>query len=72
MWQLDGWTELPAVRSGEVYCVDGSAQFSRPGPRPVDGTEILAHIVNPKAEPHPVPPGVVLKLADGMRFKEWR
>jgi iron complex transport system substrate-binding protein len=72
MWQLDGWMELPAVRSGEVYCVDGSAHFSRPGPRLVDGTEILANIINPKAGQHPVPPGVVLKLADGMRFKEWR
>ncbi len=71
LWRLDGWRDLPAVRSGEVYCVNGSAHFSRPGPRLVDGTEILARILHPEAWPHPVAPGVVLKLAVGMRFTEW-
>ncbi|HEY8767258.1 MAG TPA: cobalamin-binding protein [Dehalococcoidia bacterium] len=71
MWRLDGWCDLPAVRSGEVYCADGSAHFSRPGPRLVDGTEILARILHPEAWPHPVAPGVVLKLAGDTRFKEW-
>jgi iron complex transport system substrate-binding protein len=72
MWRLDGWCDLPAVRSGEVYCADGSAHFSRPGPRLVDGTEILARILHPEAWPHPVAPGVVLKLAGDMRFEEYR
>jgi iron complex transport system substrate-binding protein len=35
------WTQLTAVRRGEVYAVDGTAYFSRPGPRLVDGLEIL-------------------------------
>jgi len=72
MWRLDGWSDLSAVRSGEVYCADGSAHFSRPGPRLVDGTEILARILHPEAWPYEVAPGVVLKLADGMRFEEYR
>lgn len=72
MWRLDGWAELPAVRSNEVYCADGSAHFSRPGPRLVDGTEILARILHPDAWPQKVAPGVVLKLAGGMRFEEYR
>jgi iron complex transport system substrate-binding protein len=38
------WFELPAVRAGRVYAVDGSAYFTRPGPRLVDGIEILAEI----------------------------
>ena len=38
-----GWRELPCVRRGRVYVVDGSAYFSRPGPRLVDSLEILAH-----------------------------
>lgn len=38
------WEKLSAVRSGEVYAVDGSAYFSRPGPRLIDGLEILAAI----------------------------
>jgi iron complex transport system substrate-binding protein len=42
-----GWAELPAVRNGQVYAVDGSAYFSRPGPRVVDSLEILAEILHP-------------------------
>jgi iron complex transport system substrate-binding protein len=40
------WSELPAVKDGRVYAVDGSAYFSRPGPRLVDGLEILCAIVS--------------------------
>lgn len=39
------WERLSAVRSGEVYAVDGTAYFSRPGPRLMDGLEILAAIL---------------------------
>jgi iron complex transport system substrate-binding protein len=39
------WRELPAVRERRVYAVDGSGYFSRPGPRVVDGLEILQAIV---------------------------
>lgn len=44
----DGWSELPAVRSGEVWAVDATSYFSRPGPRVVRGVEILAHILHPE------------------------
>lgn len=37
-----GWGDLAAVRAGHVHIVDGSAYFSRPGPRLVDSLEILA------------------------------
>jgi iron complex transport system substrate-binding protein len=40
------WRELPAVGEHRVYAVDGSAYFSRPGPRVVDGLEILHAIVS--------------------------
>jgi iron complex transport system substrate-binding protein len=50
---LDGWSELPAVRSGRVYAVNGSAYFNRPGPRLVDGIEILAAVIHPKIFPAP-------------------
>jgi iron complex transport system substrate-binding protein len=43
-----GFADLPAVRSGEVWLVDGSAYFSRPGPRIVDSLEILARLVHPE------------------------
>jgi iron complex transport system substrate-binding protein len=42
------WDELPAVRAGRVYAVDGCSYFSRPGPRLVDSLEILAEILHPE------------------------
>jgi iron complex transport system substrate-binding protein len=41
------WTDLPATRSNRVWTVDGSSYFNRPGPRLIDGLEILAHILHP-------------------------
>ena len=46
-----GWSDLPCVRSKRVYVVDGSAYFSRPGPRLVDSLEILAHALDPENSP---------------------
>ncbi len=43
-----GFDRLPAAERGEVYVVDGSAYFSRPGPRIVDSLEILAAILHPE------------------------
>jgi iron complex transport system substrate-binding protein len=45
--QLPGWDDLRAVRDARVYLVDGSAYFSRPGPRVVDTLEILAALCHP-------------------------
>ena len=42
-----GWSELPAVRDGNVWAVDATSYFSRPGPRVVDGAGILARILHP-------------------------
>jgi iron complex transport system substrate-binding protein len=44
---LPGWDELPAVRRDNVYAFNGSAYFSRPGPRLVHGLEILARVIHP-------------------------
>ena len=41
------WSELEAVRRGQVFAVDGSAYFSRPGPRVIDGIGLLAEIFDP-------------------------
>jgi iron complex transport system substrate-binding protein len=51
-----GWKELPAVRARRVFATDGSAYFSRPGPRLVDSLELLASIVHPDAYRWAVPP----------------
>jgi iron complex transport system substrate-binding protein len=42
-----GWSELPAVRDGAVWAIDGSAYVSRPGPRLVDSVELLAELIHP-------------------------
>ncbi len=41
--------DVPAVRHEQVYAVDGSSYFNRPGPRLVTGIEILAEIFHPEA-----------------------
>jgi iron complex transport system substrate-binding protein len=51
---LDAWKELPAVKAGDVYAVNGHAYFSRPGPRLIDGLEILARIIHPEIFPSAV------------------
>lgn len=41
------WRDLKAVKSNRVFVTDGNAYFSRPGPRLVDGLEIMAHALHP-------------------------
>jgi iron complex transport system substrate-binding protein len=48
---LPGWADLPAVRAGRVWAIDGSAYVSRPGPRLVDSLELLAEILHPALFP---------------------
>jgi iron complex transport system substrate-binding protein len=45
--QLSGWSDLPAVRENRVFAVNANAYFARPGPRVVDGVELLAHLIHP-------------------------
>ncbi len=42
------WQEIPAIKDGRIWALDASSYFSRPAPRVVDGTEILAKIFHPK------------------------
>jgi iron complex transport system substrate-binding protein len=53
--------ELDALGAHRVVAVDASAYFSRPGPRLVDGLELLAHILHPGLVPEA--PGAALELA---------
>ena len=39
--------ELAALGAERVIAVDAAASFSRPGPRLVDGVELLAHLLHP-------------------------
>jgi iron complex transport system substrate-binding protein len=60
--RLDGWSELPAVKNGRVYAVNGSAYFNRSGPRLIDGIEILAQIIHPEIFSNALPPEAARKI----------
>src|SRR5579885_1270312 len=44
--QRPGWDDLPAVKSKCVYAVNANAFLTRPGPRVVDGIEMLAYLLH--------------------------
>jgi iron complex transport system substrate-binding protein len=56
--------ELPCVRDDRVYVVDGSAYFSRPGPRLVDSLQILAGALHPDASAPRAGPTALRYVAD--------
>jgi iron complex transport system substrate-binding protein len=43
----------PARQESRVFAVDANAHFSRPGPRLVDGVELLAYLLHPSAYSDP-------------------
>ena len=51
-------TRCATVGAERVVAVDASAYFSRPGPRLVDGLELMAHILHPDLVPEPVGRGL--------------
>lgn len=55
---------LAALRPERVVAVDAAAYFSRPGPRLVDGIELLAHVLHPERVEEP-PAGRVIALDVG-------
>ena len=61
--RLEGWSELPAVKDGKVFAVNGSAYFNRSGPRLIDGLEILAQIIHPEIFPWRAPLEAAQRLA---------
>jgi len=51
MQQPDQW-RLPPALAERAYLVDASSYFSRPGPRLIDGIELLAAILHPSDHDH--------------------
>ena len=43
--------ELRGVGARRIVAVDAAAYFSRPGPRLVDGLELMAHVLHPDLVP---------------------
>jgi len=54
-WYVDGartqalehWLEIETLGARAVYAVDAASTFSRPGPRLIDGVELLGHLLHP-------------------------
>jgi len=44
---LEYWNQIARLGAGRVVAVDAASTFSRPGPRLVDGVELLGHILHP-------------------------
>lgn len=44
---VEHWDRVATLGAGRVYAVDAASTFSRPGPRLVDGVELLGHILHP-------------------------
>jgi iron complex transport system substrate-binding protein len=44
---LAHWERISELGASRVFAVDAAASFSRPGPRLVEGTELLGHLLHP-------------------------
>jgi len=68
----DEWFSLPSTSNGQAYVFDANSYFSRPGPRVVDGLEILANTMHPGVMKGYEPPaGSVVNLKNYMRFEQF-
>ena len=45
---VEHWERIEALGAERVFAVDAASTYSRPGPRLVDGTELLAHLFHPE------------------------
>jgi iron complex transport system substrate-binding protein len=45
----DHWEQIQGLGPSRVFAVDAASSFSRPGPRLIDGVELLAHLLHPEA-----------------------
>jgi iron complex transport system substrate-binding protein len=57
-----GWQTLPAVKDGRVFAVSGTDYFSRPGPRLIDGLELLSQLVHPELSQAPISSDLVKRV----------
>lgn len=45
---MEHWERLAALGASRLFAVDADPCFSEPGPRLVDGVELLAHLLHPE------------------------
>ena len=56
----EAWSNMKSVKQHNIFVTDGNAYFSRPGPRLVDGLEIMAHALHPDI--HKLPQGLIAAI----------
>jgi iron complex transport system substrate-binding protein len=61
IYAVPEFRETTAHAEGTVFATDASSFFSRPGPRIVEGLEILAWAIHPEAFPEP-PDGTISRI----------
>jgi iron complex transport system substrate-binding protein len=44
---LEHWDRIQGLGASRVFAVDAASTFSRPGPRLIDGVELLGHLLHP-------------------------
>ncbi len=44
---MEHWERIASLGAARTFAVDASAAFSDPGPRLVDGVELLGHLLHP-------------------------
>lgn len=64
------WRSMKAIVDGNVWALDATSYFSRPGPRVVDGAEILAKILHPELFGEPTVGEAVRVGADSFNFAD--
>lgn len=68
----DEWFGLPSTLKGQTYIMDANSYFSRPGPRVVDGLEILAKTIHPEVmKGYDIPADSVVNLRNYMKFEQF-
>jgi iron complex transport system substrate-binding protein len=56
--------ELAALGAERIVAVNASAYFSRPGPRLIDGLELLGHVLHPEQLPQAPGEALAVELSD--------
>jgi iron complex transport system substrate-binding protein len=45
---MEHWERIASLGASRAFAVDGAAAFTNPGPRLVDGVELLGHLLHPE------------------------
>lgn len=61
------WDQIEALGAQRVFAVDAASTFSRPGPRLVDGVELLGHLLHPDLVDAPGNLGFAEVFSPGVR-----